>query len=306
MGNKKLRSIRSILHKTVSFVLVLAVLAISLCQCDSVNRSTPEAKQIFGLTIDDVWYDDIALEDVLDGLKNLEVRPMVRIVMSSEIEPVDYINLFKSVAQYADIMASPVDSYVMNSYKDTESYLKRFTDSYESLAPYVSIWEVGNEINGTEWIKQSPELIVDKVSSVAKFLKSKGEKIALTLYCTDSPHQDMITWAEKYIPEELANIVDYCLVSYYEDDNDGYLPDWERVFKELVDIFPVSFLGIGECGNTAPDATQESKIEMAQRYYQMPKPHERFVGGYFWWNWVTDCIPCKDNAVYDAIKSFGH
>ncbi|HOH92323.1 MAG TPA: hypothetical protein PK791_03050 [Anaerolineaceae bacterium] len=270
------------------------------------NRSTPEAEQFFGLTIDDVWYDDIALEDVLDGLKNLEVRPMVRIVMSSEIEPVDYINLFKSVAQYADIMASPVDSYVMNSYKDTESYLKRFTDSYESLAPYVSIWEVGNEINGTEWIKQSPELIVNKVSSVAKFLKSKGEKIALTLYCTDSPHQDMITWAEKYIPEELANIVDYCLVSYYEDDNDGYLPDWESVFKELGDIFPVSFLGIGECGNTAPDATQESKIEMAKRYYQMPKPHERFVGGYFWWNWVTDCIPYKDNAVYDAIKSFGH
>ena len=306
MGNKKLRSIRSILHKTVSFVLVLAVLAISLCQCDSVNRSTPEAEQIFGLTIDDVWYDDIALEYVLDGLKNLDVRPTVRIVMSSEIEPVDYINLFKSVAQYADIMASPVDSYVMNSYKDTESYLKRFTDSYESLAPYVSIWEVGNEINGTEWIKQSPELIVDKVSSVARFLKSKGEKTALTLYCTDSPHQDMITWAEKYIPEELVNIVDFCLVSYYEDDNNGYLPDWERVFKELGDIFPVSFLGIGECGNTAPDATQESKIEMAKRYYQMPKPHERFVGGYFWWNWVTDCIPYKDNAVYDAINSFGH
>lgn len=270
------------------------------------NRSTSEAERIFGLTIDDVWYDDIALEDVLDGLKNLEVKPMVRIVMSSEIEPVDYINLFKSVAQYADIMASPVDSFVMNSYKDTESYLKRFTDSYESLAPYVSIWEVGNEINGTEWIKQSPELIVDKVYSVVKFLKSKGEKIALTLYCTDSPRQDMITWAEKYIPEELANIVDYCLVSYYEDDNDGYLPDWESVFKELGDIFPASFLGIGECGNTAPDATQESKIEMAKRYYQMPKPHGRFVGGYFWWNWVTDCIPYKDNAVYDAINSFGH
>lgn len=306
MGKKKLRSIRSILHKTVSFVLVLAVLVISLCQCDSVNRSTPEAEQIFGLTIDDVWYDDIALEDVLDGLKNLDGRPMVRIVMSSEIEPANYLNLFKSVAQYADIMASPVDSYVMNSYKDTESYLKRFTDSYESLAPYVSIWEVGNEINGTEWIKQSPELIVDKVSSVAKFLKSKGEKIALTLYCTDSPHQDMITWAEKYIPEELANIVDFCLVSYYEDDNNGYLPDWESVFNELGAIFPVSFLGIGECGNIAPDATQESKIEMAKRYYQMPKPHERFVGGYFWWNWVTDCIPSKDNAVYDAIKRFGH
>jgi len=43
---------------------------------------------------------------------------------------------------------------------------------------------------------------------------------------------------------------------------------------------------------------------MAKRYYQMPKYHERFVGGYFWWNWVKDCIPYKDNEVYEAIKSY--
>lgn len=306
MKNKNFSPTKFKLYKIFFFGLTLILLVVSFHGCDTVKRSAKINEQIFGLTIDDSWYDEIVLEDLIEGLKNLEVRPTVRIVMSREIAPGDYLNLFKSVAPYADIMACPVDSFVMNSFKDTERYLKRFKESYEALSSYVSIWEVGNEINGTEWIKQSPELIVDKISAVVSFLKSKDEKIALTLYCTDSPRKDMIAWAEKYISAELANSVDYCFVSYYEDDNGGYLPDWESLFKELGEIFPSSLLGIGECGNTAENATVESKIEMVKRYYLMPKYHERFVGGYFWWNWVRDCIPCEDNDVYEAIKSFGH
>lgn len=278
----------------------------SLCSCNLIKKDAREQTQIYGLTIDDAWYDHIELKDILEGLANLEVRPMVRIVMSIEIEPEEYLNLFRSVNQYADIMACPVDSSEMNHFKDTESYLKRFKDSYEKLSAYVSIWEAGNEINGTEWIKQDEKLIVDKITAVADFIKSKGKKVALTLYCTDSPRQDMIEWVKKYIPTKLAKSVDYCFVSYYEDDNGGYLPDWKSVFEELGEFFPTALLGIGECGNTAENATQESKINMAKRYYQMPKPHERFVGGYFWWNWVEDCIPYKDNAVYEAIKGYGN
>lgn len=269
------------------------------------QTDSQEHNLIYGLTIDDCWYDTIALEDVLEGLERLQVRPTVRIVMSREIEPGEYIELFRSVEDYADIMACPVDSFVMSAYKDTDSYLQRFEESYEKLSPYVSIWEIGNEINGTEWIKQSPDLIIDKISSVSDYLKSKGEKTALTLYSTDSPRQDMIEWAGKYIPATLAKTVDYCFVSYYEDDNGGYLPDWRSIFEELGEMFPTAFLGIGECGNTAENATEHSKIEMAKSYYLMPKFHERFIGGYFWWNWVADCIPCDNNKVYEAIKSYG-
>ncbi|NLL61694.1 MAG: hypothetical protein GX240_02785 [Candidatus Atribacteria bacterium] len=299
MENKKLT-----LYRILFLGLALNFLIVSFAKENLVKKSTREHEQIYGLTIDDAWYDNIELKDVIEGLKNLEVRPTVRMVMSREIEPAEYVKLFRAVKEYADIMVCPVDSFVMKNFKDTNSYLKRFEDSYEKLSPYVSIWEVGNEINGTEWIKQKPEVIIDKVSSTAAFLKSKDEKIALTLYCTDSPHQDMMEWAKKYIPTELTESVNYCFVSYYEDDNCGYLPEWESVFKELGEIFPTAFLGIGECGNTAENATQKSKISMAKRYYQMPKYHERFVGGYFWWNWVKDCIPYKDNEVYEAIKSY--
>ncbi len=306
MKNKRLTPNRPKLHTTFFSGLTLLLMIFSLCSCNLIKKDAREQTQIYGLTIDDAWYDHIELKDILEGLANLEVRPMVRIVMSIEIEPEEYLNLFRSVNQYADIMACPVDSSEMNRFKDTESYLKRFKDSYEKLSAYVSIWEAGNEINGTEWIKQDEKLIVDKITSVVDFIKSKGRKIALTLYCTDSPRQDMIEWVKKYIPTKLAKSVDYCFVSYYEDDNGGYLPDWKSVFEELGEVFPTALLGIGECGNTAENATQESKINMAKRYYQMPKLHERFVGGYFWWNWVEDCIPYKDNAVYEAIKGYGN
>lgn len=282
------------------YILTAVFLTLFLFGCNDSKKH----QQIYGLTIDDAWYDEVVLEDVVGGLENLECRPTVRIVMSGEIEPKDYVELFQSIEKHADIVACPVDSFIMKNYEDEESYLKRFRDSYEHLSPYVSIWEVGNEINGTEWIQQEPELIVNKISAAADFIKSKDEEIALTLYCTDSPDRDMINWSKKYIPTELASSVDYCLVSYYEDDNGGYLPDWGSIFEELGEIFPTSYLGIGECGNIAKDATQKSKIEMAEKYYQMPKCHERFVGGYFWWNWVVDCIPHEGNAVYEAIKSY--
>ncbi len=300
---------KSVPYKILFLVIILIFLALSFYKfvlMKNEGKSEEENDRIFGLTIDDTWYDDIELEDVVEGLKNLEIRPMVRIVMSDETEPKDYIKLFQAVGKYADIMACPVDSFEMKNYKDTESYLKRFEDSYESLSSYVNLWEVGNEINGVEWIKQEPETIINKISSAADFIKSKNQKIALTLYCTDSPREDMIEWAEKYIPKELTETVDYCFVSYYEDDNENYLPEWKSIFEELGTIFPKAFLGIGECGNTAENATQDSKIAMAEKYYLMPKYHERFVGGYFWWNWVADCIPYKDNRVYESIKSCGH
>lgn len=296
-------------RKTVFLALILISQVLSSCKravIENPEKSAGEKGQIFGLTIDDTWYDDIELEDVIEGLESLEIRPTVRIVMSDEIEPEEYVQLFESIEKCADIMACPVDSFEMKNYKDTESYLKRFKDSYESLSSYVSIWEVGNEVNGVEWIEQEPERIIDKISSAADFIKSRGEKTALTLYCTDSPRKDMIEWAEKYIPVKLRETVDYCFVSYYEDDNGGYSPEWKKIFEELGKIFPNAFLGIGECGNTEENATQVSKIAMAEKYYLMPKYHERFVGGYFWWNWVADCIPCKDNSVYEAIKSCGH
>ncbi|WP_207651576.1 hypothetical protein [Mogibacterium pumilum] len=298
-------------YRIVCCILILITLMSFLCGCGDVKKDksarddAKKHKMIYGLTIDDAWYDDTNLNDVLQGLKNLKHKPTVRIVMSIETNPSEYVKLFKSIKPYADIMACPVDSFEMNKYEDREGYLQRFKTSYTYLSKYVNVWEVGNEVNGIEWIKQKPELIVDKVSAANEFIKRKGSKTALTLYCTDSPQRDMIDWTEKNIPTELSDSVNYCFVSYYEDDNKGYEPKWKSIFKKLGKIFPSASLGIGECGNTAESATEKSKIKMVKKYYGMPKLHERFVGGYFWWNWVEDCIPCKNNKIYETIDEYG-
>ena len=76
---------------------------------------------------------------------------------------------------------------------------------------------------------------------------------------------------------------------------------WEDIFKNLEKTFPNSKLGIGECGNTAKNATNQSKIKMINHYYTMPKYTPNYVGGYFWWYWVQDCIPYKNNEVWSEI-----
>ena len=225
--------------------------------------------------------------------------------MSKDIKPKDYISLFSEVHKVAYIMAQPVDSFEMNTYKNVESYRKRFEDSYKYLKDYVDIWEIGNEVNGQEWIKENPKFTAKKIYSAYKFIKSKNGITALTPYYFP-PEENKISmenWLVKYIPKDMKSGLDYVFVSYYEDDNDGFQPKWKDIFINLEKIFPNSKLGIGECGNTSQNATKQSKIKMINHYYSMTKYTTNYVGGYFWWYWVQDCIPYKNNEVWLELSN---
>ena len=242
------------------------------------------SKKLYGFTIDDSWYDEVKIEDIIEGIKNLPEKPTVRIVMSKDIKAKDYVSLFKEIHKVAYVIAQPVDSFEMNKYKNVESYKNRFEDSYRYLKNYVDIWEIGNEVNGEEWIKENPKFTAKKIYSAYEFIKSKNGITALTPYYfpPEGNKISMRNWLKKYIPADMKNGLDYVFVSYYEDDNDGFQPKWEDIFKNLEKTFPNSKLGIGECGNTAKNATNQSKIKMINHYYTMPKYTPNYVGGYFW------------------------
>lgn len=266
--------------------------------------SAAPAERIFGVTVDDSWYGEIAPDAITDALRSMPVKPTVRIVMADDISMDEYRELFAAVSAVATVMAEPVDSYYMRGYPDVESYVERFRAAYEILAPYVDIWEIGNEINGVAWIRQDPELIIAKTLAANDYIKSRGGKTALTVYYADPADHDLFDWLDRYLPVRLAENVDYALVSYYEDDNGGYAPDWASVFAGIARFFPNAKIGVGESGNTAADrAAVESKIAMATAYYGMRRAGDRFIGGYFWWNWVQDCIPHPENPVFNAINS---
>jgi hypothetical protein len=287
--------------KKIYIFLLICIIAVFIIIFKLHCKLIPTEK-IYGLTVDDSWYEDISLEEIVTSLKDLKVKPTVRIVMSKDMAPGEYIEIFNKIHEVAYIMAQPVDSYEMSLYKDAESYRLRFAESYKYLGEYVDIWEIGNEINGEEWIKQDSFLVADKVMAAYEEISSKGKKTAITLYYENPEYDhDMFKWMEKYLPKEIREGVDYGFISYYEDENEGYIPEWSKIFKKLEDFFPNSKLGIGECGNISKDANDDSKIKMIKHYYSMPTYTKNYVGGYFWWNYVVDCIPNEDSEVYKAI-----
>ena len=71
----------------------------------------------------------------------------------------------------------------------------------------------------------------------------------------------------------------------------------------MENIFPNSKLGIGECGSTDENADEKTKLSMIRHYYGMPKYTKNFIGGYFWWYWVQDCVPHENNILWKEINS---
>lgn len=262
-------------------------------------------KPIIGITIDDSWYESCSIEDIVSAITALPYRPVARVVMSREMEPEAYVDIMRKLSAAADIMACPVDSYEMKHYETAEGYLARFRKSYALLHPYVSLWEIGNEINGEGWLGEDTALIAEKMTAAYDFVQQQGAKSALTAYYSKPGEQrmEMLDWLREWVPQRMKDALAYLWVSYYEDDNADYLPDWKTIFQELAQMFPHSLLGIGECGVTAESATAAQKIARIRRYYTMPRYTERFVGGYFWWYWVQDCLPIEDNVVYKTFQA---
>ena len=298
---------KSVSQRILRFLrLVVFFICLSGLYLPAVAAGPPDSgreERIFGVTVDDSWYGEVETDAIIEALRAMPVRPTVRIVMSSELQASEYRDLFSAISAVATVMAAPVDSYYMSAYMDVGSYLERFRAAYENLSPYVDIWEIGNEINGVDWIRQDPSLIVAKVLAANDFIREQGGQTALTVYYSDPADQDLFYWLTRHVPARLAGNVDFAFVSYYEDDNDGYAPDWEAVFGAMARFFPNSKVGIGECGNTAADATDRTKIAMAASYYGMERFGDRFAGGFFWWNWVQDCVPHQGNPVFAAINS---
>ena len=125
----------------------------------------------------------------------------------------------------------------------------RIAQYIAALGDTVSVWEVGNEVNGN-WVGADP---MAKVAAMFDAAKSTGRRNALTLYYQNptTPGFAMIPWVDEHIPDRMRSGMDYVLVSDYDDQNAGHQltqPEMDTIFTALARRFPNAKLGMGEFG----------------------------------------------------------
>ncbi len=249
--------------------------------------------KIVGITLDSVE----PLKPIVEALKALPKKPWVRIVFDEGESAADYLPAVKAIAPYATILGMVVDSMAVPEYS-VQEYEARYVEYMKVLGDLVTVWEIGNELNG-EWLE---EKAADKAIRAYKVVKLAGKRTALTTYynkgCFDDKQNEMFTWVERNIPDGMRMGLDYLLVSYYEDDCNGAKPDWQAVFDRLHGMFPGSRLGIGECGTTRTAA----KAAYFTRYYGMSVTTPGFIGGFFYWYGRQDMIPMT-KPMWNQLKA---
>ncbi len=256
---------------------------------------------IYGITVDDV----AQLSDVKNSIGSLPRKMTTRIVFDENVKASYYTNAINTLSPLTFIMGEVLDSYYVKS-TSTSTYLNRTKEYLDAFGDKVSIWEVGNEINGI-WLG-SASSVMEKVYGAYKLTKERGYKTAITLYyngtynngvghatdnCWSQPSEHMMTWAKANIPQDMKDNIDYVFVSYYENDCNNYKPNWQNVFDELGSVFPNALLGIGEAGSKDNNEKQTGQEESFLTYYyqDLVINHPRYVKGIFWWYFNRDMVP---------------
>lgn len=253
-------------------------------------------EKIYGVRIDGISN----LSSIVSSLDN-HCRQMTTRIVFDEWQPASgYVSAVNAIDNVSFIMGEILDSYYMNQYS-VPQFRNRVDEYVNLLGNKVDIWEVGNEING-EWLGNKDSVLA-KLNYAFWNVKKRQKVTAITLYynynCWQLPQNEMFRWANENLSHKLKANVDYVFVSYYEDDCNGYQPNWQRVFDSLHVIFPHSMLGIGECGTTI----SSRKAEYIIRYYTMHITTPGYVGGYFWWYYRQDCVPWNTKPLWQVLNN---
>lgn len=248
--------------------------------------------RVVGVTTDD---PTVGTADQVDALAALPRRAMVRTTFDLGRSPSDYVASISAISRVADVMGQPLDSSDM-SRLGPAGVRARIDQYIAALGDTVSVWEVGNEVNGN-WVGPDP---MAKVEAMFDAAKSAGRRTALTLYYENPPTPGfaMIPWVDEHIPEghRMRSGLDYVLVSYYDDQNAGHQltqPEMDAIFTALARRFPNARLGLGEFGwgKSIPTADVE-RAALIRRFYGYRVPSvPSYIGGGFYWHFRQTMAP---------------
>lgn len=261
---------------------------------------------IWGVTTDD---PTVGTADQVAALSALPTKTVVRCVFDPPQPASYYQPSVQAIAAVADIMGQPVDSSEMASLTVSDVQA-RIADYLATMGSNVKIWEVGNEVNGN-WLGSN---VLPQITAMYTAAKAAGKATAMTFYYENPPTPgfDMLPWIDVNIPNGngMRTGLDYVLVSYYEDENNGHQltqAELDAVFSGLASRFPNSLVGFGEFGwGKSPPASDAIRADLLKRFwgYRVPTVPS-YVGGGFYWQFRQTMVPytLPDWAVLKALET---
>jgi hypothetical protein len=256
----------------------------------------PSGAWLWGVTTDD---PTASTASQADALKSLPLRTMVRLVYDppsgGHPTAADYAPSTSALAAVATVMGLPLDSSAMAA-TNLAGVQARITEYLGAMGASVSVWEVGNEVNGN-WLGSG---VVPKIEAMYDAVKAAGKPTALTFYYENpaTPGYGLIPWVDANIPtgHRMRAGLDYVLVSYYEDQNGGHQltqAELDTLFGALAARFPNAKLGFGECGwGGAIPTSDTTRADLIRRFYGYRVPSvPAFVGGGFYWHFRQTMVP---------------
>ncbi len=257
----------------------------------------PAPAPIYGVTLDTV----ARLPGLLGGLRALPERPTVRVYFDVREPAAHYAPAVAKIAKVGGVMGELLDS--SDERRISVSGMRARVRSFVArLGGSVSIWEIGNEVNGS-WT--GPAASVSRKLVVAyQAVAAAGGRSALTLYANDfgpnhcgdgRSEQTPEQFARRWVPKAVRNGLDYVLLSYYPTQCGGREPSGQRVaaeLKRLHALFPRAELGFGEVGLPHPvsPSTKARATQIMRWAYALDLGLPYYVGGYFWWYGAEDAL----------------
>lgn len=259
-----------------------------------------ESPVIYGVTIETTH----RLEALTRALAAHQHRPTVRLVFQEGTTPADYAKAVPRIAKIANIMGMVADSTAMAEL-DAAALAERQRQFQVAFGAQISLWEVGNELNG-EWVGPPDDTRAKLSAAIAAARTVGGPDVQLALTLNHWPGPDCFThdWEAtvpyaRAIPAADRALIDLLLLSYYEQSCSDRLPEDARALgdalAELAPLFPNARLGMGEVGvrkRTDPLAFRRAVIARDYGHHQALSARfgARFVGGYFWWSYSDDAV----------------
>jgi hypothetical protein len=230
---------------------------------------------MIGITLDNPW----DYKKIFATLKTLKRKIHVRVVFDVDVDLKEYKIPIQEISKYAFIMGQVCDSFAIKDLS-VDDYYNRCYQLYSLYDSYVTMWEIGNEVNGN-WLGQD---VVLKLEKAAKVFAPKQKVI--TLYADENKSYLSFIFNNK----ELLSKMQYILISEYPQDNSGFKVDLNELERTLKNHNLNTYWGYGECGTTRA----KDKIKEFTHYYiDIQKENNKranFIGGYFWW-YQKDFVP---------------